>query len=300
MKVLITGSKGQLGRTLIQLRPPGIKIFPMDRSNFDLSDISSCRETIRKIKPDWIINCGAFTNVDLAEKKKELVMKVNCLAPLAFAEEIKRLGGKFLQISTDYVFDGLSRNKPYSTSDERSPISVYGESKAQAEIDIEKTLGNTNKGIILRTSWLFGPVGKNFLITILNLNLKQKRIKVVYDQIGCLTSTFSLAEVCWIIVTLKNHSKIFDANKSGILHWHDHGQTSWYEIAKEINNIGKEIGLINQKSEIIPIKTSEYKSLARRPLYSVLDSSSTKEILNYSGEHWNSTLKKIMQKIPQK
>ena len=109
MKVLITGSQGQLGKALIKFKPSNTEIFAMDRNNFDFLDISSCLKTINAINPDWIINCGAFTNVDLAESQKETVMKINYKAPQAFALEIKRLGGKFLQISTDYVFNGRKK-----------------------------------------------------------------------------------------------------------------------------------------------------------------------------------------------
>lgn len=298
MKILITGSQGQLGRALIKLKPTSAKVFAMDRTNFDMLDIPKCLKTIKFINPDWIINCGAFTNVDMAESNKEIVMNVNYNAPKAFAKEIKELGGKFLQISTDYVFDGERPNKkPYTTNDKKSPLGIYGLSKAKAEDSIADIFYGTNQGIILRTSWLMGPYGKNFLLTILNLHLIKKKIEVVKDQIGSPTSVYSLAEVCWKIVELNNLEMIFQNNINGILHWQDNGQTNWYEIALNISNIAKVTGLIKSDTEIIPINTFDFPTKARRPFFSVLDCNYTKKILNHKGIEWRYGLKKIMEQI---
>ncbi|MDC3135375.1 dTDP-4-dehydrorhamnose reductase [Prochlorococcus sp. AH-716-J09] len=298
MKVLITGARGQLGRALIKLKPSDIKIFAMDRSNFNMLDISYCLKTINTLNPDWIINCGAYTNVDLAESDKETAMRINYQAPEAFAQEIKKLGGNFLQISTDYVFSGKRiTNSPYLTTEKRSPLGIYGQSKAKAEESLEDIFSDSSQGIILRTSWLMGPVGKNFLITILNLNLKSKEIKVVNDQIGCPTSTISLAKVCWKIIKLKKYNLIFKENRNRILHWQDDGETNWHEIALFISKLSKEYGLIHNHANIIPIKTSQYRSLVERPSYSVLDCELTKNLLNYRGRHWKITLKEILKKI---
>lgn len=298
MKILITGSKGQLGRALIKSKPSDIEIYSMDRNNFDLLDIPSCLKTINLINPDWIINCGAFTNVDLAESYKETVMQVNYQAPKAFALEIKKLGGRFLQISTDYVYDGKKNLKtPYTTTEKRSPLGVYGISKALAEEAIEKIFKDNYQGIILRTSWLMGPVGRNFLLTILNLHLQKDQIEVVQDQIGSPTSTSSLSEVCWKIIRLKNFKLIFNQNKNRILHWHDNGETNWYEIALIISKLSKELGLIKNNAKIIPIKSSQYPSLVKRPYYSVLDCNSTKKLLNYDGKDWKLCLREILEEI---
>ena len=296
MKILITGSKGQLGRALIKFKPNNMKIYAMHRTNFDMLNIPSCLKAIRLINPDWIINCGAFTNVDLAESEKETAMRVNFHAPKAFAEEIKKLGGRFLQISTDYVFDG-QKQTPYSTYETRSPSGVYGLSKAYAEEAIENIFEDSYQGIILRTSWLVGPVGKNFLLTILNLHQTNKVIKVVNDQIGSPTSTFSLAEVCWRIITLKQNKQIFNNKKNKILHWQDIGVTNWYEIALYIHNLGKEIGLIRNNTKIIPIESSQFPSVAKRPFYTVLECNLTKTLISYDGKHWKITLKEILEKI---
>jgi len=298
MKILITGSQGQLGRALIQSKPKDTQIYAMNRTNFDMLDIPFCLRKIKAINPDWIINCGAYTNVELAESDKETAMKVNFHAPKAFAEEIKKLGGRFLQISTDYVFDGQKEFKtPYLTAEKRSPLGTYGISKANAEEAIEEIFQDSYQGIILRTSWLIGPAGRNFLLTILNLLLKNKEIKVVNDQIGSPTSTFSLAIICWKIIYLKQYKLIFNQNKNRILHWQDNGETSWYKIALTISDLGKEIGLIKTNPKIIPIKTSQYHSLVRRPTYSVLDCKVTKSLLDYEGRSWETALNEILKKI---
>ena len=298
MKVLITGSQGQLGRALIQFKPENTQIYAMNRSNFDMLDIPSCLKIIKSINPDWIINCGAYTNVDLAESDKDIAMKVNFHAPKAFAEEIKGLGGRFLQISTDYVFDGKKQiQTPYLTNEKKSPLGIYGLSKANAEKAIEEIFQDSYQGIILRTSWLISPFGRNFLLTILNLLLKNKEIKVVNDQIGSPTSSFSLAYICWKIIYLKNYKLIFNKKSHRILHWQDNGKTNWYEIALNINNLSKEIGLLKGNTRIIPIKTSQYPSLAKRPSYSLLDTNLTKRLLKYKGKHWKVTLKEVLEKI---
>jgi len=298
MKVLITGSQGQLGRALIKFKPKYTQIYAMNRSNFDMLDIPSCLKIIKSINPDWIINCGAYTNVDLAESDADTAMRVNFHAPKAFAEEIKRLGGKFLQISTDYVFDGKKEIKtPYQTNEKRSPLGIYGLSKSYAEEAIEEIFQDSHQAVILRTSWLVGPVGKNFVLTILNLMLKNKEIKVVNDQIGSPTSTFSLANICWKIIYLKQYKFIFNQKSNRILHWQDNGETNWYEIALTISNLSKEIGLLKSNTKIIPITTSEFPSIVKRPSYSVLDTKLTKSLLKYEGRYWKITLKEVLEKI---
>ena len=297
MKVLITGSTGQLGKALGITKPAKTEIYAMNRNNFNMLNIPKCVDIIKSLKPDWLINCAAYTNVDLAESQEETAMSINFHAPKALALEIKKMGGRFLQISTDYVFDGTKKIFPYSTFEKKSPLSVYGISKAKAEEAIEKIFEETNRGIILRTSWLMGPFGKNFLLTILNLHLKNKEIKVVDDQIGSPTNVFGLAEVCWKILGFEDYSIIKDRSKNGILHWHDDGETNWYEVALRINQIGKKIGLIKNNSKIVPIKTTDFPTSAKRPSYSVLDCNSTIRILNHKNSSWEFGIEKILNEV---
>ena len=297
MRILITGKTGQLGRCLIETKPKNIQIIAPSKNDLDLSNSKECENIIKEIKPDWLINCGAFTGVDAAETQKDLVMKINSDAPIIFAKTIRKMGGNLIQISSDYVFDGIKRNLPYKIEDRRNPQNIYGYSKFKAEESIEHILGGTKKGIILRTSWLISPYGKNFVLTMLKLFNLKNELKVVSDQIGSPTSAYGLAEICWKIVYLKNQALIFDNNQNGILHWTDNGQTSWFELAKSIRDLSQEIGLLEKKIDLIPVKSIFYKTVAKRPNYSVLNCKNTKKILNISGSNWRKNLKYILKSI---
>ena len=182
MKILITGSSGQLGKEIVAQKPLSMELLLPKRNELDLSNKIICKNYINFHKPDFVINSGAFTNVDLAEKESDLCFAINAEAPFIFANAIKEYGGNLLQISSDYVFDGR-KNSPYETKDIRNPISSYGYSKAKCEEMIEEILTPNNQLVILRTSWLLGPQGKIFseqcLIYIrLKINLKLCLIKL--------------------------------------------------------------------------------------------------------------------------
>jgi len=297
IRILITGSTGQLGKSLIDVKPHNCEIITPNKNDLDLSNSKQCKNFISEVKPNWLINCAAFTNVDGAESKKDLTMKINAHAPNILAKYIKEQGGGFIQISSDYVFDGHKRNSPYKVNDKRNPLNTYGYSKFKAEESIQNILGETKKGIIIRTSWLISPYGKNFVLTMLRLFNQKKTIQVVDDQIGCPTSSFGLSELCWRIVNFKNQDLIFKNNNNGVLHWSDEGQTNWFEFAKTIRDLSLEIGLLDKNINLIPVKSSSYKTLAKRPFYSVLDCENTKNIFNISGVYWKKNLKDILQKI---
>ncbi len=297
IRILITGNTGQLGKSLIDKKPDNCEIITPSKNDLDLFNSNQCKNIISEIKPDWLINCAAFTDVDAAENKKDFTMKINAYAPSTFAKCIKEQGGGLIQISSDYVFDGHKRNLPYKVNEKRNPLNTYGFSKFKAEESIQNILGGSKKGIIIRTSWLISPYGKNFVLTMLRLFNKKKTLQIVDDQIGCPTSTFGLSELCWRIVNLKNQDLIFENNKSGVLHWSDEGETSWFEFAKSIRDLSQEIGLIEKDIELIPVKSGEYKTTAKRPFYSVLDCKNTKKLFNISGVYWEKNLKDILQKI---
>ncbi len=297
IRILITGNSGQLGKSLIDIKPDNCEIITPNKNELDLYNSKQCKNIIYEIKPDWLINCAAFTNVDEAETKKDFTMKINAYAPNTFAKSIKEQGGRLIQISSDYVFDGHKRNLPYKVNEKRNPLNTYGYSKFKAEESILNILEGTKKGIIIRTSWLISPYGKNFVLTMLRLFNQKKTIQVVADQIGCPTSTLGLSELCWRIVNLKNQDLIFENNKNGVLHWSDEGQTSWFELAKTIRDLSQEIGLLKKNIELIPVKSCDYKIKAKRPFYSVQDCEDTKNIFNISGVYWKKNLKDILQKI---
>ena len=292
MKVLVTGSSGQLGKEIVAQKPFSIKLLQPKRNELDLSNKIICQNYIDFHKPDFVINAGAYTNVDLAEKESDLCYAINAEAPFIFANVIKEYGGNLLQISSDYVFDGR-KNSPYETKDIRNPISSYGYSKAKCEEMIEEILTPTNQLVILRTSWLLGPEGKNFLLTMLNLHQTKNKLKVVSDQIGVMSSTFDLAKICWEIIIKWN----LISKKNHILHRSCLGVSSWFDIAIEIGNIATKHQLLKNPAEVNPIKTKDYYTLAKRPMFSLLDCSGSNGINNIECKYWRHELENIILKI---
>jgi len=292
MKVLITGSNGQLGMALLSSKPKNIEVIAPNSKEFNLLNIKDCKEFLIKIKPDWIINAGAYTAVDLAESEPNKARIINGEAPTELAKTIKKIGGKFLQISTDFVFDGNSKN-PYLPSDEPNPINIYGKTKLLGERGIQEVLKKTNQYFIIRTSWVMGPVGNNFALTMLNLHKSKENISVVSDQIGCMTSTLSLSNICWLII--KNNFEI--DKKSSILHWCESGVSSWFDIASEIGNLALKLKLIEKSAKVKPISSEQYITKAKRPKFSLLDCKSTKELLNIENKYWRYSLYEILKEI---
>ena len=162
----------------------------------DLADAAACRVAVLEHRPDWVLNGGAYTAVDKAESEPELVMAVNGGAPRAFAEALVETGDRLLQLSTDFVFNG-QQGSPYRPEQCRDPLGAYGRTKAAGEKEVEQVLGGSGQSVILRTSWVIGPVGKNFALPMLRLHRECERIGVVEDQVGCPTSTASQAAACW-------------------------------------------------------------------------------------------------------
>ena len=198
MKVLITGSNGQLGKALNKhknelIKNQDIEIFNTTKSDLDIGDESSCTRVIEKYEPDWIINCGAFTAVDRAEIESEEAYKINSYGPYFLAKILKKTGGKLIHISTDFVFDGKS-NKAYGVSDPVNPINTYGKTKALGEHFLMKKENNFKNIIIIRSSWIIDNKGNNFFLKIIKLLSKEENLKVVNDQIGCITNANNLSK----------------------------------------------------------------------------------------------------------
>ena len=293
MKVLITGSNGQLGRSLLKSKPKSIEVIATNSTNFNLLKINECKEFLIESKPDWIINAGAYTAVDLAESEPNKAMSINGVAPTELAKTIKKIGGKILQISTDFVFDGNSKS-PYKPIDEPNPINIYGKTKLCGERGIQEVLNNTNQYLIIRTSWVMGPIGRNFAITMLNLHKSKDNISVVSDQIGCMTSTLSLSKICWLIIEKNN---LQYEKESSILHWSESGVSSWFDIATEIGDLALSIKLLEKTAKVIPISSEEYITKAKRPKFSLLDCKSTKKLLNIENRYWRYSLLEILKEI---
>ncbi len=295
MNVLLTGAEGQLGIEIKKLMPKNINFLYKTKAELDITNRANCQLIISTFKPDWVINAAAYTNVDKAEVENEICFEVNCNGPRIISEILKDFGGRLLQISTDYVFNGDS-NIPYKEDFSLCPVNKYGESKAYGERAIRNVYGETSKYVILRTSWLMGPYKKNFIKTILELHAKKNEFSVVSDQVGSFTSTYTLAKVCLEIIF--NYKEVCNNNKiSNIFHYCDEGITSWHEIASEVGEISSEIGLIKKPAKVKSIKSSQYPSLAKRPLYSVLDTQKIHNLFDIEKVYWKDSLKRILIKI---
>ncbi len=295
MKILLLGANGQLGKTLIQTKPEKINLISLTKNKLNFLNVKDCLKIINEISPDIILNAVAYTNVDKAESESELAQKINAHTPFEIASNIKKLGSKFVHISTDFVFDG-SKSHPYKTNEKVNPLSQYGKSKALGERLLLK-LDNTQ---IIRTSWLYSPFGRNFCLTMLNLLEKffqeKKPIKVVYDQISCPTSTYTLSNLCWKLI--KTQGGFNNDNK--IIHWTDAGVASWYDFAVAIGEIALQKKIISGIPDIYPIKSKDFPSIATRPKFSLLDTEQACKSLNIKRNHWKFELLNVIREIDSK
>jgi len=264
-KILLTGTTGQVGWELRRALMPLGEIIAPDRHALDLANPDSIRAMIRNVQPDAIVNPAAYTAVDKAESEPELAIAINSIAPEIMAEEALRLRAVMIHYSTDYVFDG-QKTTPYTEQDPTNPLGVYGKTKLAGEQAIQAVGG---AHLILRTSWVYSRMGKNFLLTMLRLARERQELKVVSDQIGAPTWSRSIAEITAAIM-FADLDRWQDFN--GIYHLSASGKTNWYEFAKEIlaNDPDRSKQIIDR---LIPITTAEYPTPAQRPAYSLLDCS---------------------------
>ena len=291
MKVLLTGAAGQLGQALIAAKPAGITLIACRRAELDLANPQACRDAVLAHRPDWVLNAGAYTAVDKAEQQPELSEAVNAAAPQAFAEALLKQGhGRLLQISTDFVFSGM-QGHPYGPLDSVAPLGVYGASKARAEAAVLRLLG-PERACVLRTSWLYGPVGKNFCLTMLKLHAIKaaagEALNVVADQVGCPTHTAGLAAACW---------QVLAKDIGGMQQWSDAGVASWYDFAVAIGEEAQALGILATAAKVNPISTAEYPTPAKRPAYSLMDCSASRKLLELEPIHWRQGLKRVLASI---
>ena len=298
MKVLIVGADGQLGKAIYSHAPSmiggeNINIILVNRRKLNLCYPEKCSELVLFHRPDFLINTAAYTNVELAEKEIEKATLVNSVAPKIFSEALKITGGKLIHFSTDYVFDGL-KNEPYKPNDEKNPLSIYGKTKSEGEDQIIKVLDSLNQYFIIRTSWLMGPYGKNFLIKMLNILREKDKIKVISDQFSAPTSTTTLANACWSLISSVRSSLA----KSQICHFSDLGIASWYDIANCISEYAIDLKLLSYPALIEPIKTCHYPSNAIRPKFSALDLSDNNNYFE-SNLYWRNSIRNILKSLAE-
>lgn len=247
----------------------------------------------RQIK--WIINCSAYTNVEKAEEDIELATKLNATGPLNIARVARSIGAKLIHISTDYVFGGKGTT-PYKEDDEKNPLGIYGQTKLDGEIAIQKEM---NTYYIIRTAWLYGFDGKNFVYTMTNLMNSRESIKVVSDQYGSPTCAVDLAKVILKFIEKSSKAKsIFGKNSApayGIYHFTNDGQISWYDFAKTIYDLGRKNGKITQNCQILSCTTEEYGAKVERPAYSVLSKEKISKELKIKIPDWKLSLEKFIK-----
>ena len=303
MKVLLTGREGQLGTALQTSLPEGITLIATGRSELDLADPAACRRAVGDHRPDWVLNAGAYTAVDRAESEADRAMAINGGAPQAFAEALAETGGRLLQVSTDFVFNG-AQGSPYRPDHPLQPLGVYGATKAAGETAALALPGAR----VLRTSWVYGPVGKNFCLTMLRLHAAKaaagETLGVVADQVGCPTATHTLAAACWRAIGADSAgaaANIASGNDPAategprILHWSDAGAASWYDFAVAIGELGVAAGLLERAAVVRPLTTADYPTPAQRPSYSLLDCSSSRLALALDPVHWGAALAEVLE-----
>jgi len=284
--LMLTGKNGQVGWELQRALAPLGEVVALDRTQLDLANPSQIRERVREIKPGLIVNAAAYTAVDRAEAEPEPAMAVNGIAPGILAEEAKRIGAAIVHYSTDYVFDG-AKATPYTEDDTPNPLNVYGRTKLAGEQAI-RAVGAPH--LILRTSWVYGMRGKNFLLTILRLAREREELKIVDDQIGSPTWSRAIAAATARILSA---GRLSTADASGIYHLTASGGTTWHGFAKAI------LALDPHPTEQVcknlkPIPTAAYPTPARRPAYSVLSNDKLKAAFGVALPGWEQGLKSAL------
>lgn len=278
-KVLVTGAKGQVGSELVKLAPAGFTVIGLGSAQLDITDQEQVNAAVALHQPDLIINAAAYTAVDKAESDSDNAYAVNEKAVAWLAQAAVQADIPLFHISTDYVFDGESTT-PYKETDPVNPQSVYGASKLAGE---QALAAIHSKYIILRTSWVFGAEGNNFVKTMLRLGKESDELSVVADQYGCPTSAASIADVLWKLAELYKQKASLPW---GIYHFSNSPACTWHGFAVEIFKQAKEKGLIDKEPKVNAITTAEYPTPAKRPVWSVLSYDKLEALLSEKVPKW--------------
>ena len=292
MRVLITGANGQLGNALQKASHVfadrcALKLVALTRAELNLSQVDTIENVLNGFSPDAIINAAAYTAVDKAETETELAQTINADAVKHIASWCHKNNKTLIHVSTDFVFDG-KKSSPYDIADETNPLGVYGKTKQQGETF---ALSECEGAYVVRTGWVYGEHGTNFVKTILRLASERESLGIVADQIGTPTYALHLAEMIWQLLLQKPQQKLW--------HFSDAGTASWYDFAVVIVNEATVLGLLNRKPIIKPITTLDYPTPAHRPAFSVLNKNSTWRDLNITPVHWQAALIKMLRALKQ-
>ena len=281
--ILVTGANGQLANEIkiLSNKFPGYQFLFTSKEDLSIEDTESVRVFFKNKHIDYCVNCAAYTAVDRAESEKEKAFLINADAVGELAKNCNVNQVKLIHISTDYVYDG-SRNEPLKESDSVGPVNAYGSSKLKGE---QLALDQNPSTLIIRTSWVYSSFGNNFVKTMLRLFKEKEEINVINDQLGSPTYAADLAAVILLFIDRMQEGKSF----SGIVNYSNDGVTTWYQFAEEIK------ALVHSNCKINPIPTSAYKTAAERPLYSVLDTSKIRELLDINIPSWKKSLKSCVE-----
>ncbi|PWW08463.1 dTDP-4-dehydrorhamnose reductase [Paenibacillus cellulosilyticus] len=278
IRVLVTGANGQLGRELMLRSDPAYELFGFGRDELDIADLAQCRAAVEQVRPHAVIHCAAYTAVDRAEADADNAYQVNAAGSRNIAIAAREAGAKLAYVSTDYVFDGRSTT-PYNEYDETNPLTVYGKSKLAGEQLVQSL---HDRYFIVRTAWVYGAHGANFVRTMLRLGEAGGTVKVVSDQFGSPTYTADLAQMLLSLIATEAY---------GIYHATNSGSCSWYEFAAAIFEEG---GL---PAKVEPCTTAEFPRPAPRPAYSVLDHSAIRANGLPPMRHWREALRDFMHQL---
>jgi len=287
MNILVTGSNGQLGSELKSLAKNSSHHFDFT----DVDELNICNEAeidfyFSKNKFDMVINCAAYTAVDLAEKEIDKALLINSTAPRLLAEKCRLTRAAIIHISTDFVFDG-SNCRPYREEDPVAPVNVYGQTKYEGEL---RVLKENPRSLIIRTSWLYSTYGNNFVKTMIRLGQSRDELGVIFDQVGSPTYAADLAKA--ILKIAGQLERLPDGDeKWGIYHFSNEGVASWYDFAFEIFKMKK------MKINLKPIRTRDYPTPARRPHFSVMDKSKIKSAFNLEILYWKESLSNCISRM---
>lgn len=284
--IWVVGARGMLGTELCRLlETEGLPFVGSDRE-VDILDPEAIASFASGKGIGWIVNCAAYTAVDKAEDEEAFCRRLNAEGPGNLAGLASRIGASLLHISTDYVFDGKG-TRPYREDDPLGPTGVYGRTKAEGEAAVSSAC---RRSIILRTAWLYGKAGPNFVYTMLRLMRQREAIGVVADQRGSPTWAADLAQA--ILAMLRSTSPSY-----GIFHYTNGGETNWHEFALEIRRLGREAGLLERECEVKPLSTAEYPTKARRPAYSVLSKDKIRSSYGVEAPEWRESLARFIDSI---
>lgn len=292
MRVLITGAHGQVGHELVRLAPNAFDVVGLGSGDLDITDAHAVAREVERMQPQLIINAAAYTAVDRAESEPDLAYAVNRDGPLNLGKVAERLGIPVLHISTDYVFAGDTQ-APYRETDPTGPTGVYGASKLAGE---QALAASCTRHVIMRTSWVFGAHGHNFVKTMLRLARERDQLSVVADQQGCPTSAVSIARALWSLAQQYRQ----DGNlRWGVYHYSGTPACTWHQFAEEIFRQAHSTRLIPGLPAVDAISSQQYPTPAKRPAWSVLDCSLLTQIYGIDPADWRDELKAVLTELKQ-